>query len=102
MGLRPLRRQYVFCGTFRPLGFEPNVSRFHGTRCLVMSRLSSNQPKETDQRPPEPSRLRFDTVFRSLRKGKNIGVDNLRQLAFYYTCLGKVWMLQYLHFLNLL
>ena len=48
--------------------WEIPVSRFHGTRCLVMSGLSSTPVRRPEQRPPEPDRHGLHTL--SSARGK--------------------------------
>lgn len=48
--------------------WEIPVSRFHGTRCLVMSGLSSTPVRRPEQRPPEPDRHGLHTL--SSTRGK--------------------------------
>ena len=48
--------------------WEIPVSRFHGTRCLVMSGLSSTPARRPEQRPPEPDRHGLHTL--SSARGK--------------------------------
>lgn len=48
--------------------WEIPVSRFHGTRCLVMSGLSSTPARRPEQRPPEPDRHGLHTL--SAARGK--------------------------------
>lgn len=48
--------------------WEVPVSRFHGTRCLVMSGLSSTPVRRPEQRPPEPDRHGLHTL--SSARGK--------------------------------
>ena len=48
--------------------WEVPVSRFHGTRCLVMSGLSSIPVRKPEQRPPGPDRHGLHTL--SGRPGK--------------------------------
>lgn len=48
--------------------WEVPVSRFHGTRCLVMSGLSSTPARRPEQQPPEPDRHGLHTL--SAARGK--------------------------------
>lgn len=48
--------------------WEVPVSRFHGTRYLVMSGLSSTPARRPEQRPPEPDRHGLHTL--SAARGK--------------------------------
>lgn len=68
MGMNPIRA-VCFLWHF-PSGnpWEVPVSRFHGTRCLVMSGLSSTPVLKPEQRPPEPDRHGLHTL--SAARGK--------------------------------
>ena len=68
MGMNPIRA-VCFLWHF-PSGnpWEVPVSRFHGTRCLVMSGLSSTPVRRPEQRPPEPDRHGLHTL--SAARGK--------------------------------
>ena len=68
MGANPIRA-VCFLWHF-PSGnpWEIPVSRFHGTRCLVMSGLSSTPVRRPEQRPPEPDRHGLHTL--SSARGK--------------------------------
>lgn len=68
MGMNPIRAVCFLWHFPSRNPWEVPVSRFHGTRCLVMSGLSSTPARRPEQRPPEPDRHGLHTL--SAARGK--------------------------------
>lgn len=74
--------------------WEVPVSRFHGTRCLVMSGLSSTPVRRPEQRPPEPDRHGLHTLSAARGKAQSRQGGHFCSLTCSHPGLGNPGLLQ--------